>query len=445
MRKKKTQNLNKILYGDLTSVILLTSFPLICNVFVLKLFDLFNVLFASVLGANELASVLFVAPIINVLIAILSSMSIALTTYISPIYVKNNGNIKNEITSVYSTLFYIYVIFISILALISKEILVILNVPETLINITFIYFILNIFGLYFDFFSYFYLGLSRAKGNMKQTLNYTLFLNCSRLLLGILCIVFLNLDIVGLGLAILIPKMIYGTYSQFKMKKDEGLKVGIKTNKLNTEFFKILIPIGIDKITVSIGFVLINSMIIVYSTEVMTAFNVTNSINSLLFTPTAGLATAMVTILAQNLAVPNVRRSKKLINRAILIILIYCTVASIILVGLSGYLVKPFTAGDKNLEIMTIHAMHTYSWSIFGFALGQLFFSIFYALGTPETSMWLSILKMFGFRIIPMYILLSFTSLGEYAIWISMLVSNFALIPIVIYILKNKYKTLSKS
>lgn len=431
---------NFITSGNIYKVLFWVALPLIGNTFIVKFFDLTNVYFSSFLGVSELTAILFVTPIINIALGLANALAIGINAYLAQSLVSDANKIKQQkLTSTWS--FTIVMAFsITIISVIFGEpILRLLNATDFIITDATIYFKIMMLGVFFEIITYYYFGYTRAKADMKTTFTLSLASNIIRFIFSVLCVYVFEMGIIGLSIANVLPKILTGLYASFKLNCEPHFNIfKIKIHKKYfIPFFILLLPIAVDKLSMAFGFVVLNSVIISFDEAILSAFSITNGINSLFFSMTIGFATGLVTIISYNRESANIKRCQEIMKSSIRILLIFSVIVSIVLYTQAEIIAPYFSADDPVIESATVNAMRTYSISIYGYGYAQIYFGLYYALKRPRIAMTLSLLRMWLFRIGIIVLLIHFTDLKQYAIWIGMLLSNFALLPLIYAIQKD--------
>ncbi len=435
-----------ILNGSVYRVILLISLPLIANSITIKVFDSINVYFASTIGPTELTAISFVNPVKNIPYSILTALSVAITSYFSAVYIKYD---KKKAIEMVSGIFYVFLAIFAVVIVLNlifaKDIILMLGATSNIYEATYILFLANFAAVFFDYIIYFYFGLTRAKGNMHQTFTYTLTENIIRLIITVICLMVFDLGVVGLCIALIVSKLIVGSYCIKTMLKENWVSKKIYFSmKILKEFLLIMFPATVEKFAMTVGFVIINAIIILIGEDVLSAFSITNSMNSIFFTPTIAIGTAIITLISINLEMKNFDRCRELVRKSTIIVLAYSIVSSFILVLGAPVIAKLYSADSENLYSLILDAMYTYSWSIIGYGLAQLYFGVYYAIKKPSISMALSITRLFIFRVLVILILVRVFDFGADGVWYGMAISNFALLPIIYIIQKSKMFTFEK-
>jgi len=258
----------------------------------------------------------------------------------------------------------------------------------------------------------------------------------------------LNMGVSGAALStvlsyvIILPIVVY-----FLLKSKKSLTVNFNVKHLNKTIIKDIFDIGIPASTgqsiQAVGFVILNSLIYAYGTDVSAAFYIGNRISSLVMFPVSAVSSIVAIYIAQNIGAENIVRAKRTVKEGMIVSVLMMIIGVSILLPFSESIVHLFSQDSA-----TIAQAKTYVfWIGIGLplmALFQVYLSSFQGSGETKKSFVLAIVRLWVFRL-PMILLANrYTDLGPMGIWYAMLASN-VLGAIVGALLYRKVKFLPKT
>lgn len=257
-----------------------------------------------------------------------------------------------------------------------------------------------------------------------------------------------NLGVTGAALSTvlahvtILPAVIF-----FLLKSKKSLTVNFNIKQLNKtivkDIFDIGIPASAGQSIQAVGFVILNSLIYAYGTNVSAAFFIGNRISSLVMFPVSAVSSIVAIYIAQNVGAENVPRAKKSVRQGIIMSVLMMVIGISILLPLSEFIVNLFS-NDKD----TIDFAKTYVfWIGIGLplmALFQVYLSAFQGSGETKKSFVLAITRLWVLRLPLILLANKYTDLGPMGIWYAMLISN-VLAALVGAYLYSKVKFLPKT
>lgn len=429
MKKIKESKREFILNGNLFKVLLLLSLPVVLNNVILSLYQIIDSFFSEAMGPNGLSAVSFTTPIIGMLNAVSSALSVATTALVARMIGKNLiANARKTVAQVAAIACALSFLISGLGYLFSYQIMQMLQASTDYIGLADLYFKYTLIALPFKFIGDIYFSYKGARGETF----FTMIVSLSSMIVKIICsIIFVHIlkwGVLGLGIATLVSYLIIFFVAVFDMFIRKGIfKINLTDFKFNKEllvpFFIMIIPLLIEKTSLNFSHVVVNVFITRFDSSVIAAYGLTNKINTLFFTIPTAIGTSLITIVGQNLTVGNHKRNVKAIKLSLMMAILFSVM---LLVGLYSFqvpIIKLFTK-DELIISHTIDAMNIYSHTVIAWAFMQIAIGVFYASGYASIPIIISFARLFIFRIPLLYVLLEFTSLGAHSIWYCMLIAN---------------------
>lgn len=281
------------------------------------------------------------------------------------------NEIKKMKTSVYTALisFFVLSMFLFIYGIISKEhLLRLLNTPENIFDDAVLYLKIYFIGLPFLFMYNILASVFNALGKSKIPLYLLIFSSVLNIFLDLYMVIVLHMGVAGVAIATVIAQGISAVISfiiLIKTLRLYGLEIG-KVDKFSKYMLEKMIIIAVPSILqqsiVSIGMVLVQSVVNGFGSSVLAGYSAGTRIESICIVPMIATGNAISTFTAQNLGASNYKRVREgyiagyriivtfAVSIAIIIALFYKPIISIFLNVESGS--KAFSTGINYLKFI---------------------------------------------------------------------------------------------
>jgi len=210
------------------------------------------------------------------------------------------------------------------------------------------------------------------------------------------------------------------------------LKPNIDDSK---KLLSVAIPSSVGQATEAFGFTILTMFVLSFGESTVTAFGITNRINSLILMPAMGIGTALATIIGQNIGADNIERAKQAVKTSALLSTVFLVAGGTLILLSADTLIGFFTNNSEVLLQGTYFLkLITLGLPLMGFY--RIFIGTFQGSGHTVISMILMASRLWIFRIPLVVILKNITDLGEKSIWFAMISSNvlICLISFVLYL-----------
>lgn len=246
-------------------------------------------------------------------------------------------------------------------------------------------------------------------------------------------VTYLNMDIRGAALATVIANMIVIPFCLFGMikKKNNILRLEFKYLKPNMKYikklFKIGMPAAVSQAFTSLGFLLINTLVVGFDDYIITAIGIGNRINSLLLFPAMSISSVLSTFIGQNIGAKQITRAKQSLWCSMLISLIITIVGGFILMFLREPMVSIFINKNENPKGFEMCVYYLY-FLLLGLPLMgifQIWNGCFQGAGRTGLSLLLSTVRLWVLRLPLIWFLMNIIHIGPASVWYAMVISNF--------------------
>ncbi|MDT8336764.1 MAG: MATE family efflux transporter [Candidatus Izemoplasmatales bacterium] len=435
MNAKIDQKTQIILYKDpIWKGLLYLSFPVFLVNILKTLHDVVDGIFLGQVKGAEIATsmqsaVALTWPIFFIFISFGMGLSVAGNALIGQ-YVGKGDYVsakKYSNNTVYIALF-LGVIFALLAFILAPYILRLMGAQGSDLEYAITYLRIRSFELPILFLIFAFEAVRRATGDTTTPVIINAVGIVLNIILTPILVLVLEMGVTGAALSTVIahvailPAVIY-----FLLRSKKSITVNFSIKQLNKTIIKDIFDIGIPASTgqsiQAVGFVILNSLIYAYGTDVSAAFFIGNRINSLVMFPVSAISSIVAIYIAQNVGAENIKRAKRSVREGAILSVIMMALGISLLLPFSASIVKLFSHDPDTIQ----HAI-TYVFYIgIGLplmALFQNYLSAFQGSGETKKSFVLAIARLWVFRL-PMILLANkYTDLGPMGIWYAMLASN---------------------
>lgn len=190
---------------------------------------------------------------------------------------------------------------------------------------------------------------------------------------------------------------------------------------------KISLPAAGSQALSSLGFLVLQMVVVSYGDEVTAAFSIGNKIASLLLMPVFALGSVLATYVGQNIGAGNPQRARKACKVSRNLGLIVSITGCLILLPVRSWLVALLSNDPLTQSFATVYVF----WTLLTqplMALFQNYLGIFNGAGKTRFSMVLSSTRLWLIRLPLLLIFKLFTDIGSSGIWYAMVISNFLIL-----------------
>jgi len=446
MKTLKKRNL--ILKGNMYKVIILLSLPIMLNNLIQTMYNLTDTYFLSKLGAVEVASMTLAWPVVFMQLALGVGIGIAGTTLIS----QNIGAKKLEEARKIAGQVVVFSVGFSILLAISgvlstPYILKIMGATGAIYDNAYIYLVLIIGGAPLMYAGFAYSSIKQGEGDTISPMLLSLISVTINIALDPIFIFYFNLGIKGAALATLLARALTLFYIIYQLFiKETHLKLSIKDLKPDFIYIKKLISLGIPasigQATIALGFVILNSFVNTYGEYTLAAFGIGNRVNGIMVMPAMGIGGAVTSIVGQNIGNNNIKRVKECVVKSSILGGLFSLFGTITLLLWGNKIIEFFSNNKKIIDLGSDYLTYI-SLSLIGLAILPIITGALQGVGQTKKAMYLSMSRLWIFRLPMLLILPYFIGKTEKVIWYSIASSNIIAMVVAIYFYKkSKFKSL---
>lgn len=304
--------------------------PIIAGMMVQTLFNVVDIMFIGWLGADEVTAVAFVSPLFFIIIGLGVGIGTGTTATIAQ-YIGQKDKENAEKTASQTILIgFLSTIFLTVLGVIYGEgLLSILGAEGEILSIAYSYLRILTFGLGLVIFSMFFRAILAGEGETKIPMIIGLIGTVLNLILDPILIFAFDYGVRGAAFATIISQiaMVASYLFIIFVKKSTYISFNIRNlsldNYIISKIFQIGIPSSLSMLIISFGQVVMNKILVNYSTEAVAAYQIVSRLDMLLFMPILGIAISLTTIVGMFYGAKEYKKLLSVvyygINRAVII------------------------------------------------------------------------------------------------------------------------------
>lgn len=288
----------------------------------------------------------------------------------------------------------------------------------------------------FEMLAFFIFGAFQAIRQAQGDTSTPVYLSIASVIINIiLTAVFvrgLQMGAFGAGLATMIGQVAVAPICLWLLfSKKQSLHLDIRSLHFCWEdmkrLTKIAMPAASSQALTSLGFWILQMVVISYGDEVVAAFSIGNKIASILLMPVIALSSVLATYVGQNIGAGNPLRARKACAVSRNLGLIVSIVGCLLLLPVRGWFVTLLTNDPLTQSFATVYVF----WTLLTqplMALFQNYLGIFNGAGNTRYALLLSSARLWVIRLPILLLFKLLTDIGSSGIWYAMVISNFLIL-----------------
>ncbi|GAU75734.1 MATE family efflux transporter [Fusibacter sp. 3D3] len=419
-----------ILEGNMWRVVILISLPLALYNSFGQLFGVFDTVIASRISSDSVSAIAYLNQIQIMVNSIGSALAIGGSILIARFIGANNiETARRFISTLFATVFLLGMVIIVAVVPFAEQILRFSKTPESLIGVGKIYFMIQIVMIVVIFINNVFIATEKAKGNTKSIFYLNFVVLSVKLCMTLVFVEVMHFGIEMMAIASLCSHLIITIYAvRVLFNKNNEMRFALKDVRFNKSFIMpvgtLSFPIFMEKFLFSFGKVIVNSMSASYGANVVGALGISNTLGGIITNPTNGFGDGEASIISQNLGNKNVDRALDAFRKTLMVNLIIGSVGFILMTLFMDQIISIF-AKDNAAFAANIHSIYYYERiAAITLAITSSVNGLLYGFGYTKMALYLSIMRLFAFRIPSLYVMKTFTNLGSESVGIAMMISN---------------------
>lgn len=267
-------------------------------------------------GEKALAAVGAAYSLTNIFICVAIGGGMGASVIVSQYFGHGNyGKLKKTVYTALVTFLVISVMLGVIGLVFSKNIMIAMNTPVEVLDMSVTYLQIYFLGLPFLFMYNVLSSMFNALGKSRIPLYFLIFSSVFNIVLDWVFVADFALDVAGVAWATLIAQgvSVLGSFTVLRkeLKKLEGASDGIFEAEELLPMAKIALPSILQQSTVSIGMMLVQSVVNSFGAESLAGFSAGMRIESICVVPMAAVGNAISSYTAQNIGAGQLKRVSK--------------------------------------------------------------------------------------------------------------------------------------
>ncbi len=266
-----------------------------------------SIIVGNFIGKEALAAVGAAFPVIFVLISMIIGLASGITVIISQYFgAKDFNSVSRAIDTMYISLFFASIITTVAGIIFSKDIFILLNLPEEVMPMALDYLNTYLLGTIAFFVFNGTSAILRGMGDSKTPLYFLIISTLTNIGLDLLFVIVFGWEVKGVALATVISQAGALVTAILYLNRYHKI-INIKIRKLvfDKEILRhglrIGLPTGFQQTFVSLGIMAIMSVVNTFGTDVIAAFSVASRLDAIATIPAMIMAQALATFVGQNL------------------------------------------------------------------------------------------------------------------------------------------------
>ncbi|KPG70070.1 MATE family efflux transporter [Enterococcus sp. RIT-PI-f] len=267
-------------------------------------------------------------------------------------------------------------------------------------------------------------SMLRATGDTKTPMYVGLITNVLNIVVDFLLIFgwgpFPALGVVGTAIGTIVARLI-GSLLLYRKVQQSTIAFSFKEILRISDYAPLIhltIPAALERLAMRLGQVLYFGLIVAIGTKTYAAHSIAGSIESFVYMPAYGIATATATMIGMSVGQKNDAETKKIIVAA-------CKYAVLILslLGICLFVGAPLFAGwftsDPSAIIQVVTALRIDAFNQPGLAISLILTAVLQGMGDTKTPLYSTLFGMWGIRVIGVLVLGLSLQLGIAGVWLA--------------------------
>lgn len=403
----------------------------------------------NILGKDAVGAIGVSFPIVFILIAISTGVTLATTILVSQYYgAKNYDMVKKVVNNSFSIAILLGIV-LTILGIMSSDYLLkIMNTPAEVFSMASSYLKITVGGFFLMYLGALIVSILRGIGDTVTPLKFFALGMIANAILDPVLIIgigpFPKLGLNGAAYASVIAQVVGTLFALIYLNhKNHIVAVSPKSFTLDKQLsyliFKIGLPSTVQQSLVSIGMAFITTFVNAFGTSAIAAFSAAGRLESVAFMPAMSLGMATSALTGQNIGANKHDRVHEIFKWGVITTSVITISISVILVAFPKLLLLMFVQDADVISIGSTYLRIIAPAYIF-FAVMFVSNGIINGAGHTFITMVFTLLSLWLIRV-PLSAYLSHTSLGITGIWIAIITSfAFTMIVSLMYYRSGKWK-----
>jgi len=355
-------------------------------------------------GDNAIAAVGSALPILNMLLVLFIGISAGASVMVAQYFgAKNRKALSFTVGNCITATAIASVVLIAIAAPFIRQILIVLNTPENILQWCYEYLMISLIGIagmaYYNILS----GILRGLGDSFSSLVYLLIATVINIILDICFVAGLKMDVAGVALATIIAQCISSglcliKLSRMKQHFDFGFRYLKPTGNYIKTLVKLGLPSGLTQAIISSAMIIVQSLTNQFGEQFIAANVIIMRVDGFAMMPNFSFGMALTTYSGQNVGAGLYDRVAKGAKQGTLMAVGCSTVITAVILLFGKHLMSVFT---ETAELVNLAAslMLILAVGYIAMAVTQSLSGIMRGAGDTMTPMWISLITTVVVRV----------------------------------------------
>lgn len=385
------------------------------------------------LGPEALAAVSVSFPVLFLFIAFATGLGIGNNVMVAQyLGARREEDATRTITNALTVFTVIGIVTMFVGLAFHEPLLRLIKTPPEVLTLASSYLVIFLFGLPFLFLYNAINTIFQGMGNSRTPLTLLIYATILNVILDPIMILgigpFPRMGIAGAALATTIAQGFSGILGLFFLKRTGFVRFQkgfFFSQKLSGIMFKLGLPAGAQQTVLSLGFLMMSSIVNSFGKNVIAAFGVGSRVDQFAFLPAMTFSLAISSVAGQNLGALDFRRAREVARWGAIISSLFAVVTTVVIFFITTSIVHIFTT-DGDVTRLGIEYLRIVSFSYLPLALMFAYNGFLRGAGDTFQTMLNTILTLWGVRIPLAKVLSSLPNLAERGIWISQIIGPLA-------------------
>lgn len=419
MADSKTLNMTE---GNTMKLLIYFSIPMLIGNLFQQLYNVVDsIVVGQLVGANALAAIGTTGSISFLFFALCNGIGAGGGIITSQYFGMNNASLVKKCISNTAYIMLVFPIIVGTIAFfLARPLLIVLKTPENIMADSVSYLKILCIGLVFVSLYNYVSSMLRALGDSKTPLYFLIFSCILNTFLDIVFVRYLNMSVIGAGVATVISQFISGLLCilyaikynpYFKLiKSDLTIEKAIIFNSL-----RMGIPLSLQFSLIAISSMALQRVVNSFGAVTVAVFTAGSRIEQIIHMPYQTLSTALSTYIGQNYGARNEKRMDEGFRKSCLLMVIF-TVIMVASMQLFGRQITSLFVNDS--QVIEMGAKSLKITSLFYIFLGVIYITRGYLNGVSDAffALFNGIVEVIGRFTVP-FMLTAIPLIGVWGIW----------------------------
>lgn len=422
----------EILNGNLWTVILGLSIPIVLNSFIQSMYNLTDTYWLGTLGTNQMAGITLVSPVQNIVLnfgtGITTAGAILMSQYLGA---RKDQDAKDMLRHIFLCSMIFSFVCAGIVCASSEAICTWLGAEGEVFAHGKTYLQIVVLDMPFLYCINIYTSARQAQGDTVRPMLLNLSGAVLNMILDPLMIVTLDMGTAGAALATLIAKVPCAVFALAALRRSsEQLRLELGgfrfDGKKVSEILRIGIPTALGGSILQFGFLIMTKSVNAYGPSAMAAYGIGNKINGIITLPSNAIGSAVSTVVGQNIGAKQVERAEKGYKLARDMSVVFLFVGGLILSAkpVSQSIVSIFS-DEADVIFHATNFLRLMAICCFSNGIYNATTALFQGTGHTMVTMIVGATRLWVWRFAVLYVCQTYLHMGVESVWWAVVMSNF--------------------